>query len=186
MSLRRLPGGVREGDLEVVRQLVSGGGEPWERFICEYRRVVLKAVHVAARRFGMGEADVEDATSEVFIELLKDDAKFLRAYRGESAFTTWLTVVAHRVAVREFARRIRSPRLDLLKPSGGSGCDSEILGEIEKLPDRQRRALILFHLKGVPYREIAQELDIPTNQVGMVLLRAREALGRMLKVSYES
>ena len=45
--------------------------------------------------------------SEVFVELLKDDRKALRAYRGESALSTWLTVVAWRVATREFARRVR-------------------------------------------------------------------------------
>src|SRR5436190_20798893 len=99
-----------------VRELLSGGREAWDRFARDYRLVVLKAVHTAARRFHAGEADVEDAASQVFIELYQDDGKALRAYRGESALTTWLTVVAYRIATREFVRRIRAKEVEAAKP----------------------------------------------------------------------
>jgi RNA polymerase sigma factor (sigma-70 family) len=51
---------------------------------------------------------------------------------------------------------------------------------MEKLPDQDRRALVLFHIEDASYREIADQLSLPLNQVGMVLLRAREKLGRLL------
>ena len=170
---------------EFVRQLLAGGRDAWDRFAREHRLVVLKAVNAAARRFGATEADCDDAAGEVFVELLKDDAKALRAYRGESAFTTWLTVIAHRVAVREFARRRPSPLpLDAGIPAvseGRRGTESNPLAELEQLPERERRALVLFHVEEASYHEIAAKLGIPSSQVGMVLLRAREALAKLLK-----
>ena len=158
---------------ETVRRLL----EDWDRFAREHRLVVLKAVHAAARKFRTTEADVEDAVSEVFVELLKDDSKALRAYKGEAAFTTFLTVIAYRVACREFARRVPKPPPRLPAPPS----DPEVLAQLEKLPERDRRALVLFHIEECSYHEIALKLGIPANQVGMVLLRAREALAKILK-----
>jgi RNA polymerase sigma-70 factor (ECF subfamily) len=163
---------------DFVRDLLSGGRDAWDRFAREHRLVVLKAVNAAARRFGATEADADDAASEVFVELLKDDAKALRAYRGESAFTTWLTVVAHRVAVREFSRK--RPEPPPAKPVSRP-VDTDVMAELEKLPERERRALVMFHIEERSYQEIASALGIPSNQVGMVLLRAREALAELLK-----
>ena len=150
--------------------------------LAEHRLVILKAVNVAARRFGAGPDDVEDAAGEVVVELLRDDARALKAYRGDSAFTTWLTVVSHRIACREFAKRLRARQVEASKPVVAlPSRDVEILAELEKLPERERRALVLFHIEEATYQEIASKLAIPANQVGMVLLRAREALAAILK-----
>lgn len=162
--------------LDFVRSLLAGGRAAWDRFVREHRLVAFKAVHVAARRFGASEADVEDAVSEVFLELLKDDARVLRSYRGDSAFTTWLTVVAHRVAIRGFSKKHPPP----VPPREPRKSDPEILAELEKLPERDRRALVMFHIEERSYREISAELRIPPDHVGMILLRAREALAKIL------
>ena len=166
---------------DVVRRLVRGGDAAWAQFIRDYRLVALKAASTAARGFGASPSDVEDAVSELFVELLKDDKKVLRAYRGESAFSTWLTVIAYRVAIREFSKRARSREIDgsrpALEPRRG---DSDVVSELAKLPERERRALVLFHVEEASYQEIASRLGIPANQVGMVLLRAREALAKIL------
>lgn len=164
-----------------VRELLAGGREAWDRFARDYRRIVLKAVHTAARRFRAGEADVEDAASQVFIELYQQDGRALRAYRGESALTTWLTVVAYRIATREFVRQVRAREVDASKPAAaGVERDPEVLEFLERLPELDRRALVMFHVDDRSYKEIADQLGIPLNQVGMVLLRAREKLARIL------
>jgi RNA polymerase sigma-70 factor, ECF subfamily len=166
---------------DVVRRLVQGGDAAWAQFVRDYRLVAFKAASTAARRFGASPSDVEDAVSELFVELLKDDKKVLRAYRGDSAFSTWLTVVAYRVGVREFSRRARAREVDSGKqPVEPGRPDAEVLTELAKLPERERRALILFHVEEASYQEISSRLGIPVNQVGMVLLRAREALAKIL------
>lgn len=171
---------------EAVRELLAGGRPAWDRFAREYRLVVLKAVHTAARRFRAGEADVEDAASQVFIELFQEDGRALRAYRGESALTTWLTVVAYRIATREFARRVRAREVEAAKPvSAPPARDAEVFETLERLPELDRRALVMFHVDDSSYKEISEQLGIPLNQVGMVLLRAREKLAKVLRPSRE-
>src|SRR5262245_61540036 len=165
--------------LEIVRRLLAGGD--WDAFVREHRAIVAASVHSAARRYGRGAADVDDAVSEVFVELLKDDRRVLRAYRGESALSTWLTVVAWRVATREFARRARQEEADAKSaPPAAAPIAHDMPPELASLPERERRALILFHVEGASYREIGERLGIPAAHVGMVLLRAREALAKML------
>jgi RNA polymerase sigma-70 factor (ECF subfamily) len=167
--------------LETVRVLLGGGREDWDRFIRDYRLIVYKAVHTAARRYRAGEADVEDAANQVFLELYQDGARVLRAYRGESALSTWLTVVAFRIASREFMRRKRHREVEAAKPvKEAPSRDKEVLELMERLGEQDRRALVLFHIEEASYKEISSQLGIPMNQVGMVLLRAREKLGRIL------
>src|SRR6185295_10438198 len=140
---------------EAVRELLAGGRQAWDRFAREYRLVVLKAVHTAARRFRASEADVEDAASQVFIELYQDDGRALRAYRGESALTTWLTVVAYRIATREFVRQVRHREVEAAKPVPVPiARDSEVLEFLERLPEPDRRALVMFHVDDRSYQEI--------------------------------
>ncbi|MBI3857473.1 MAG: sigma-70 family RNA polymerase sigma factor [Planctomycetes bacterium] len=167
---------------EAVRELLAGGRQAWDRFARDYRLVVLKAVHTAARRFRASEADVEDAASQVFIELYQGEGRALRAYRGESALTTWLTVVAYRIATREFVRQVRAREVEAARPVAAPvERDAEVLDHLERLPEMDRRALVMFHVDDRSYKEIADQLGIPLNQVGMVLLRAREKLARVLK-----
>jgi RNA polymerase sigma-70 factor (ECF subfamily) len=168
--------------VEVVTRLLEGGREAWERFAREYRLVVLKAVHSVARKFGASADDVEDAASQVYLELLDRDARVLRSFKGQSAFTTWLTVVSYRVAAREFARRARLRRVEEGAPPAESAepPDREVLAFLKKLPELDRRALVLFHIEGAAYKEIADRLGVPGNQVGMILLRAREKLAKVL------
>jgi RNA polymerase sigma-70 factor, ECF subfamily len=172
---------------EAVRELLAGGRQAWDRFARDYRLVVLKAVHTAARRFRAGEADVEDAASQVFIELFQDDGRALKAYRGDSALTTWLTVVAYRIATREFVRRLRAREVEAAKPAPAPAeRDAEVLEYLGRLPELDRRALVMFHVDDRSYKEIADQLGIPLNQVGMVLLRAREKLAKVLRPDPEN
>ena len=56
-----------------------------------------------------------------------------------------------------------------------------MLEYLERLPELDRRALVMFHVDDRSYKEISDQLGVPLNQVGMVLLRAREKLARVLK-----
>lgn len=171
-------------DRDLIRELLDGGPEAWDRFVREHRLVVLKAVHAAAYRFRATGADVEDAAGQVFLELLEDDAKLLRSFQGKSALTTWLSVIAYRTAAREFSRRIRAREVESARmPGRARPRETDVLEQLEKLPEQDRRALVLFHIEDLSYREISERIGIPVNQVGMVLLRAREKLAKILESS---
>ncbi|MGD9538905.1 MAG: sigma-70 family RNA polymerase sigma factor [Alphaproteobacteria bacterium] len=51
---------------------------------------------------------------------------------------------------------------------------------LRRLPDEQRQVILLVGLEGMPYREVAEVLDIPIGTVMSRLSRGREALRQMM------
>lgn len=51
---------------------------------------------------------------------------------------------------------------------------------MEKLPEHQRVPLVLFHFEDMPYEDIAKKLGVSLSKVKTDILRAREALAKIL------
>jgi RNA polymerase sigma-70 factor (ECF subfamily) len=125
----------------------------------------------------------------VLTEDLAQEA-FLRAYRGlpgfegRAQFSTWV----HRIAYYAYLNhRNRVPRHASL-PEGFENTAEAQLGEmssvqsdlrrdmahaLDTLPDRYREVVEMHFLRHVPYRDIAQRLDLPLGTVKTQLYRAK-------------
>jgi RNA polymerase sigma-70 factor (ECF subfamily) len=132
---------------------------------------------------------VEDITSEVFVEILKDDFAFLRGYRGESKLSTYLCTLVHRKAVQEFNKRVRY----LNGNNGVVGSDSYSQGStsdvventilreaISRLAMPERAMIGMFYFEGQSYKEISESLGLAINSIGPMLGRARLKLKGLL------
>ncbi len=123
---------------------------------------------------------------------------FLNAFRGlkrgvvpelESA---WLFKIAHNVCLsrqRSAWRRgkIESPAdfelVEELMPAPSRRTD-ELIGledVLAKMPDTQRRAILLREWQGLSYREIADELELSQGAVETLIFRARRSLAAGLE-----
>jgi RNA polymerase sigma factor (sigma-70 family) len=123
---------------------------------------------------------------------------FLNAFRGikrgvvpdlESA---WLFKIAHNVCLsrrRSTWRRgrIESPAdfevIEELAPAPSRRAD-ELIGlqdVLERLPETQRRAILLREWQGLSYREIAAELELSQAAVETLIFRARRSLANGLE-----
>ena len=123
---------------------------------------------------------------------------FLNAFRGikrgvvpdlESA---WLFKIAHNVCLsrrRSAWRRgrIESPAdfevIEELAPAPSRRAD-ELIGlqdVLERLPETQRRAILLREWQGLSYREIAAELELSQSAVETLIFRARRSLASGLE-----
>ena len=60
---------------------------------------------------------------------------------------------------------------------------SQLLKELSQLPLQEAQVFCLRHLNDMSYRQIAKELGIKTNAVGVLLFRAKENLRKSLDVS---
>jgi RNA polymerase sigma factor (sigma-70 family) len=123
---------------------------------------------------------------------------FMNAFRGlqrgivpelESA---WLFKIAHNVCLsrrRSSWRRgrVEAPNnLEVLQevvPARERIGDELILLQdvLEKMPESQRRAILLREWQGLTYREIADELDVSQSAVETLIFRARRALAAGLE-----
>jgi RNA polymerase sigma-70 factor (ECF subfamily) len=57
----------------------------------------------------------------------------------------------------------------------------QLAGALETLPEGQREALVLFHIEGSSYEDIARTLDVPMGTVMTWLHRGRRRLASLLE-----
>ncbi len=163
------------GDEDAFRQLV----ERWETPVFAFM----------LRMLGSRE-DAQDLTQETFIRMIRHADR----YRPESRFQSWLFRIAGNLARSRLRRRkvLRWIRFDSDRhDSPAAGTDPladlekhearrEVRQALAKLPERQRRALILKQYQGMKYREIATAMGLTEGSVQMLLHRAMLALRQEL------
>jgi RNA polymerase sigma-70 factor (ECF subfamily) len=148
--------------------------------------------HVAhARSVVLTEPDVEDVAAEIFLAIVDDDYKILRAFQGNSSLPTYLTVVARRICVKEVVKRFREAELGhanahraTMDEEDHSAAEPVLAAEevermLAHLPEREADIVRLYHLKYLNYRQIGKQLGIPENSVGPILAKARRSLKRI-------
>lgn len=163
-------------------------------------RSVVRALIAHLLRERRDHPDVDDGVNEVFRRALEGQG---RVEPGRPV-RPWVLGIARHVALdtlrsrgRTFARQARPERdergalhhpIDELADPG-PGPDSvvertdrarRIAIAMEALAEEQRRALMLFHVEGLGYREIAAELDVPMGTVGTWINRGRRQLAAAL------
>lgn len=97
----------------------------------------------------------------------------------------WVRRVAINVAISRW-RHLRRLR-PLSETAQAAREDDPVAGHdlqraLETLPVRQRHALLLHHVVGLPVADVAREMGVPEGTVKSWLSRGREALQRSLGV----
>lgn len=121
---------------------------PFERVVAEHGDVVWRVC-----RGLLAEHDAEDAWSETFLAAMQAWGRF----EGDRV-RGWLVTIAHRKSldVLRGARRVVLSEDGVPdRPVEGGGRDLDLWDALAALPDRQRSAVVLHHLGGLPFAEIA-------------------------------
>ena len=164
----------------------------WERI----RREHAPAVWSVAWRILKHHADALDCSQDVFIEAMRrSETSEIEDWNG---FLRWLTT---RRAL-DYARRRQRRRTDLDSSycmddlrSSGEAVDAplthselvdRVRGELSELSDAQATAFWLACVVEMSYREVAKHMEITTNEVGVLVHRARKSLRRSLADLKES
>lgn len=173
-------------DAALVSRCVARDPEAWDAFVARHADFIRAESRRQLLRYAgrASEADVEDAGQEVLALLVKDGARTLRQFRGESALSTWLAYVVRSVC-RQIARHARiasgTPLEILASPPSEEDLPVEGLKEaLARLTARDQRLLRLFFVESRKYREIAVELGVSINSVGPLLARAVAAARRSI------
>ena len=186
-------------DREIDRQLVAraqrGDKQAFELLVEKYQRKLARLLS----RFIRDPAEVEDVTQEAFIKAYRA----LPAFRGDSAFYTWLYRIGINTAKNYLmAMGRRAPTSTEVEAEEAEGFEegeqlrdintpeslllSNEIAEtvnktIEELPEELRRAIQMREIEGMSYEEIAQAMDCPIGTVRSRIFRAREAIAEQLR-----
>lgn len=139
----------------------------------------------------------EDATQEVFMRAYRS----LDRYDANQPFAPWVLGIASNHCIDLIRRRTREPMLfgdadgDATEIESAAPAtldtlvdaerDAKVRAAIAALPDKYRVPIVLAYYNESSYEEIARELGITRNHVGVLLLRAKQALRRALAVTGE-
>ena len=186
-------------DREIDRQLVAraqrGDKQAFELLVEKYQRKLARLLS----RFIRDPAEVEDVTQEAFIKAYRA----LPAFRGDSAFYTWLYRIGINTAKNYLmALGRRAPTSTEVEAEEAEGFEegeqlrdintpeSVLLSNeiartvnqtIEQLPEELRTAIQLREIEGMSYEDIAKVMDCPIGTVRSRIFRAREAIAEQLR-----
>ncbi|MDP1561897.1 MAG: sigma-70 family RNA polymerase sigma factor [Pirellulaceae bacterium] len=167
-------------DLELIQRCLSRDRQAWESLVDRSLRIVAQVVRHTARSRGItiAASDQDDLVAEVFLELCNNDFATLRRYRGNSSFTTYLTVIARRVIVRNLVKRpsLGPSQVEVVERPAATDSLAELTELMEQLNQTEATLVRLHHLEGRSYQEISQQTGMPENSIGPTLSRAREKM----------
>ncbi|HWB42694.1 MAG TPA: sigma-70 family RNA polymerase sigma factor [Gemmatimonadales bacterium] len=187
------PEWVRLTDQEVVLLARSGREAAYRELVRRYERPVFALLYRMVRDRELAE----DLAQETFVKALNA----IDSYRPEFKFSSWIFKIANNAAIDHLRRR----ELDTLSLDGSPHAETpeamqatalqigarqespldavearELGGAIEaaigRLRPEYRSCILLRHVEGRAYEEIAEILDLPLGTVKTYIHRARNEL----------
>ncbi len=158
-------------------------------------------VYSTCMRLLANETEAQDIAQDVFVKAFER----FDVLRASPTAGGWLKTVATNLCINHLTRHRRrwlsfsdlsapeqqesdGHHIELAAPDDvaetTARADQYALVEqtLQKLPDAQRVPLVLFHLEGLSYEEIAAKLNISVGKVKTDIFRARQALRRKLRL----
>jgi RNA polymerase sigma-70 factor, ECF subfamily len=141
-------------------------------------------LHRVRSLYAVDPDDGKDLVQEILMQLWRSFPSF----RGEAAFSTWMYRVALNTALlrrrksRARAREEADPEALAAIPAGPDPPDPDVATLyrcIRELPSLDR-AIVLLHLEGQSYEEIARTTGLGRGNVGVRLVRIRGRLRQCL------
>jgi len=184
-------------DQDVVLEARAGRQAAYRELVRRYERPIFSLIYRMVRN----REQAEDLSQETFVKALNA----IESYRPEYKFSSWIFKIANNVSIDHLRRR----ELDTLSLDGSPHAltpeaiqasalqlgdrqetaleeleAKELGGEIEiaiaALRPEYRACILLRHVEGRPYEEIAAMLDLPLGTVKTYIHRARGELRQAL------
>jgi len=153
--------------------------------------------------FLQNKEDAEDLTQEVFIEVYHS----LQRFKGESSISTWIYRITVNKSLDFLRKKNARKRFGFItnlfnKESGEVNFDSGhfdhpgillerkenarmLFEAIERLPENQKTAFILFHIEELSQKEVGEVMSLSPKAVESLIQRAKTGLRVKLESFYK-
>lgn len=186
--------GETELDQALVERVQAGDTRAFDLLVRKYQHKLVSVV----TRYVSDWSEAQDVAQEAFIRAYRA----IGAFRGDSAFYTWIYKIAINTAKNHLVSRGRRPPIgdiaieDAVQLDGASQLrdratpERELLRQeiertvadtVEALPEELRTAITLREVDGLSYEEIAEAMNCPIGTVRSRIFRAREAIDEKLR-----
>jgi RNA polymerase sigma-70 factor (ECF subfamily) len=186
--------GEFETDRALVERVRKGDVRAFDLLVRKYRHKILGLIS----RYVHDWSECEDVAQEAFVRAWRA----LPAFRGESAFYTWMYKIAVNTAKNHLVAQGRRPPAEDLDADTAVQIDAgarlrdeatperelarreierTVFETVEALPEELRVAITLREVDGLSYEEIAERMGCPIGTVRSRIFRAREAIDIQLR-----
>lgn len=150
-------------DLELVEKVKTGDRISFSELVRRHQRSLLRM----SLRFIKDIYAAEDVVQEAFIKAFEK----IHTFEGRSSFKSWLFQIAINTARNKLRdTRMNMMNIDNIQLAVGAHAENALVhtavsdliqNEIEKLPLRQRTALVLRVYEDMSFQEIAEVMECP-------------------------
>lgn len=150
-------------DNELIQEIKDGNRRAFSEIVKRHQKSLLRM----SMRFVRDLDTAEDIVQETFIKAFEK----LNSFEGRSSFKSWLFQISVNTAKNKLRERKRvTTDIDSVQIAVGaiaetslvhSALSQEIQEEIDKLPTKQRTALILRVYEDLSFKEIADIMECP-------------------------
>ena len=180
---------MKPNDAELIERCLAGSKDSFGELVSRYQSAVYGTAYHCVGNF----ADAQDLAQEAFLRAYLH----LSELREPAKFASWLRQITWRVCLDWLEKQRRrgenvpieameekGKTIDALhsnKPSPAEQAEASELREsvqaaIRALPENYREPLILVHIDGLTYKEVASYLDLSVSTVKWRLYHARRLL----------
>lgn len=156
-----------------------------------YREYYVRVFGLCRRLLNSSEL-AEDATQEAFMRAYRSFSK----YDATQPFWQWMAAIANHYCIDQLRQSAGKERLfgdedanfaeslvsdDSTEAQAISFEDADLVNlALQTLDDKYRVPLVLAYFSGASYDEIADQLEVSRNHVGVLLLRGKEKLRKAI------
>jgi RNA polymerase sigma factor (sigma-70 family) len=171
---------------QIVLQARAGSSEAWQSLIQRFGGLVA----AIARRCRLNDADVAEVSQTTWLRLVENIDRIQQPER----LGAWLATTSRRESLRIATRRSTVSATDeiyLIADDTADPLDSGLLKEeqvravrmaADRLPPRSQRLLgLLMADSELPYKEIAEQLNMPIGSIGPTRGRCLEQLRQLME-----
>ena len=177
----------------LIKQLNEGNAKAFEAFVLEFQGLVYNTCY----SFLNHREDAEDVAQDVFIYAFKS----INSFRGEASLSTWLYKLSMNKSLDFIRAKKRQKRgsgllssmdneeMSRLNVSDTNQPHAQLEEEekrqilhaaIDRLPDRQKKAIILSRFEGLSQEQVAEVMETSVSSVESLLVRGKKKLKDLL------
>ncbi len=179
-------------DQELISKIIAGKADATgELYIRYYKKVFQKCISMVK-----DPDEAFDLAQDTLIKTLNS----LKTFRGDSAFSTWLYIIAHRQCLEYLRKKGKQnfqpvtleqeERLlatdDALDDMEGSSIEKTMLMLVESMPEADKNLLILKYRNGLPIEALREMFDLSASAIKMRLKRSRQKLNQLYEVATQT
>lgn len=186
--------GETETDQQLVERVQRGDSRAFDLLVRKYQHKIVSVIG----RYVSDWSEAQDVSQEAFLRAYRA----IQAFRGDSAFYTWMYRIAINTAknylvsqgrrpptddipiddaaIHEGSLRLRdmaTPEREMMRQE----IEQTVFATVEALPEELRVAITLREVDGLSYEEIAETMNCPIGTVRSRIFRAREAIDTQLR-----